>query len=74
MPRTYKVIDNSVTGVFNLPSYALLNAGLSYNAEHYRLAFNLNNITNKEYYIGYWSVNPQKLRNFTLSFAYRFGN
>lgn len=71
---TYKVVDNSVTGVFNLPSYILLNAGLSYNTEHYRLAFNLNNITNKEYYIGYWSVNPQRPRNFTLSFAYKFGS
>jgi iron complex outermembrane receptor protein len=70
---TYKVIDNSVTGVFNLPSYVLLNAGVSYNASHYRLAFNLNNITNKEYYIGYWSVNPQRPRNFTLSLAYKFG-
>lgn len=70
----YKVIDNSVTGVFNLPSYALLNAAVSYSTPQYRIAFNLNNITNKEYYIGYWSVNPQRPRNFTLSLAYTFGN
>jgi iron complex outermembrane receptor protein len=68
----YKVLDNSVTGVFTLPSYALLNASVFYSAAHYRVTFNLNNITNKEYYIGYWSVNPQRPRNFTLSFAYKF--
>ncbi len=68
----YKVIDNSVTGVFVLPSYVLLNATLAYQASHYRIGFTLNNITNKEYYIGYWSVNPQRPRNFTLNLAYTF--
>lgn len=68
----YVVIDNSATGVFTLPSYVLLNASAFYNAGKYRVTFNLNNITNKEYYIGYWSINPQRPRNFTLSFAYRF--
>ena len=68
----YKVIDNSTTGVFVLPDYLLLNAGIYYNSGKYRINFNLNNITNEEYYIGYWSVNPQRSRNFNLSFAYRF--
>lgn len=68
----YKVIDNSATGVFSLPSYTLLNASIFYNMEHYRITFNLNNITDKEYYIGYWSVNPQRPRNFAVSFAYKF--
>lgn len=68
----YRVIDNSVVGVFDLPSYTLLNASLFYNADKYRVTFNLNNITDKQYYIGYWSVNPQRLRNFALSFAYKF--
>ncbi|MGK6352431.1 TonB-dependent siderophore receptor [Parapedobacter sp. DT-150] len=68
----YKVIDNSVTGIFYLPSYTLLNTSLFYNAAHYRLTFNLNNVTNEEYYIGYWSVNPQRPRNFAVSFAYKF--
>ena len=68
----YRVIDNSVTGVFDLPSYILINSSVFYNADNYRITFNLNNITNKQYYIGYWSVNPQRLRNFALSFAYKF--
>nr|WP_294875527.1 TonB-dependent receptor [uncultured Pedobacter sp.] len=68
----YKVIDNSATGVFELPSYTLLNASLFYNSDKYRFTFNMNNLTNEDYYIGYWSVNPQKPRNFAASFAYKF--
>ncbi len=68
----YKVIDNSVTGVFYLPSYALLNAGVFYNAKHFRVSFNVNNITNEVYYNGYWSVNPQKPRNFVGNVAFKF--
>lgn len=68
----YKVIDNSKTGVFTLPSYTLLNASVFYNASHFRISLNVNNLTSKEYYIGYWSVNPQKPRNSTLSVAYKF--
>lgn len=68
----YVVIDNSVTSRFILPSYTLLNSSIFYNGNHYRVNFNVNNITNKQYYIGYWSINPQKLRNFNLSLAYKF--
>ncbi|ACU03038.1 TonB-dependent receptor [Pedobacter heparinus] len=68
----YKVIDNSVTGVFELPGYTLINASLFYNSDKYRFTFNMNNLTNEDYYIGYWSVNPQKPRNFAASFAYKF--
>jgi len=69
---TYKVIDNSQTGDFYLPAYTLLNGSLFYNASRYRLTMNVNNLTNEEYYIGYWSVNPQKQRNFAASIAYKF--
>ncbi|RYZ96982.1 MAG: TonB-dependent receptor [Sphingobacteriaceae bacterium] len=68
----YRVVDNSATGVFDLPSYTLINAGVFYNNNKYRINFNANNITNKQYYIGYWSVNPQAQRSFTLSVAYKF--
>jgi iron complex outermembrane receptor protein len=67
----YKVIDNSVTGVFELPSYALLNGSVYYSFNKFRVNFNLNNINNKQYYIGYWSVNPQQRRNFVATVSYR---
>ena len=69
---TYKVIDNSATGVFLLPSYALMNAGISYNISNIRLSFNANNIFNKKYYSGYWSVNPQPPVNFVAGVSYSF--
>jgi iron complex outermembrane receptor protein len=68
----YKVIDNSVTGVFILPSYTLLNGSVFYNARKFRVSFAVNNITNEVYYTGYWSINPQKPRNITGSVAYKF--
>lgn len=68
----YRVIDNSATGVFDLPAYTLLNTGVFYNTDKYRVTLNVNNIGNKQYYIGYWSVNPQKQRNFAASVAYKF--
>jgi iron complex outermembrane receptor protein len=68
----YKVIDNSVTGNFYLPAYTLMNASIFHNSKKYRVTFNMNNLTNEQYYIGYWSVNPQKQRNFAASVAYKF--
>ncbi|MRG45043.1 TonB-dependent siderophore receptor [Chitinophaga sp. SYP-B3965] len=69
---TYRVIDNSATGNFDLPSYALLNGSVFYNAKKFRLSVNVNNITNETYYTGYWSINPQKPTNFVASAAYKF--
>ncbi|RFS17774.1 TonB-dependent receptor [Emticicia sp. C21] len=68
----YKVIDNAATGVFTLPSYTLLNGSLFYSAPKYRIGLNVNNITNTQYYIGYWSINPQKPRTAVASFIYKF--
>lgn len=36
------------------------------------VTLNVNNITDKEYYIGYWSVNPQRPRSYTATLAYKF--
>lgn len=68
----YRVADNSVTGIFDLPSYTVLNASVFYNPDKFRLSLNVNNVLDTEYYIGYWSVNPQKPRNFVISMAYKF--
>jgi len=68
----YKVIDNSQTGVFYLPSYTVLNASIFYDADKFRFSINVNNLNNEVYYIGYWSVNPQKPRNFVASLSFKF--
>jgi len=68
----YRVADNSVVGVFDLPSYTLLNASVFYSPDKFRFSVNVNNLTDQEYYIGYWSVNPQKPRSFVISMSYKF--
>jgi iron complex outermembrane receptor protein len=68
----YRVADNSITGIFDLPSYTVINASVFYNVDKFRIAINVNNVANEKYYIGYWSVNPQKPRNAVVSLAYKF--
>jgi len=69
---TYHVIDNTLTGNYDLPSYALLNASMFYNSGHVRVTLNGNNLTDKKYYIGYWSTNPQPPVTYTASIAFKF--
>ncbi|GAB3015932.1 TonB-dependent receptor [Niabella terrae] len=68
----YRVVDNSATGVFDLPAYSLLSGSLFYNGDKFRVSLNGNNLTDARYYIGYWSINPQKPRNFSATLAYKF--
>ncbi|RED26303.1 iron complex outermembrane receptor protein [Flavobacterium cutihirudinis] len=67
------ILDSSVTGKFVLPEYTVINGSVFYNSNKFRVSFNINNITNKDYFNGGWStLNPQKPRNFVASFAYKF--
>lgn len=67
------ILDSDVTGKFVLPEYTVLNGSVFYNSNKFRVALNVNNITNKDYFNGGWStVNPQKPRNAVASFTYKF--
>ncbi len=58
-----------------LPGYVVLNAGIRYTYKHFNAAVNLNNITNKTYWLGaYNNVNkwPGAPRNFMISVGYKF--
>jgi iron complex outermembrane receptor protein len=46
------ITNNSVTGVFTLPSYTVLNASVFYNISKMRLGLKLDNLTNKQYFSG----------------------
>jgi iron complex outermembrane receptor protein len=60
-------------GVFILPAYTLLNASAFWDYDkHIRLAVKADNFTNKQYYIGYGTVNPQQLRSFIGTISYKF--
>ncbi len=67
-----EIMTNPVTGGFTLPSYTIMNASVSYTAAQFRVALNVNNVTDKEWYLGYSTVNPQKPRTAVLSLSYKF--
>jgi iron complex outermembrane receptor protein len=67
-----KVINAKDLGTFTLPEYTVLNASVFYDQPKFRLSVKMDNLTNKKYWVGYGTVNPQKLRNFAASIAFKF--
>ena len=67
-----KVVNSLSSGIFILPAYTLLNASLFYENSNIRLGAKIDNLTNEKYWIGYGTANPQKLRSFAGSIAYKF--
>jgi iron complex outermembrane receptor protein len=65
-------IQNTATNVFTLPAYTVLNASLFYDQPKYRLAAKVDNVTDQKYWIGYTTMNAQKLRSIIGSVAYKF--
>ena len=65
-------LNRSTTGTFTLPSYTILNAALSYNAEKFGITLKLNNALNEEYYSGWSTVTPQQLRSVVAGMTYKF--
>ena len=67
-----KVVNDAYYGQFTLPSFVVLNASAFYDQPHYRLSVKADNLTDKHYWIGYGSMNPQKLRSIIGQVAYKF--
>ncbi|QNH61986.1 TonB-dependent receptor [Hymenobacter sediminicola] len=65
-------IVNTTTDVFTLPSYTVLNASVFFDQPKYRLSAKVDNLTDKQYWTGYTTMNPQKLRSIIGSVAYKF--
>ena len=66
---------NTLTKGLTLPGYLVMNAGIRYTHKHFIAAINLNNISNKVYWIGaYNNVNkwPGSPRNYMISAGYNF--
>lgn len=66
-----KIINSVSQGSFELPAYTVLNGNLFYDKSKYRFGLSVNNLANKEYYTGYTTINPQRLRQFVLSASYK---
>jgi iron complex outermembrane receptor protein len=67
-----KIVNSVAMGVFTLPSYTVLNASAFYDQPKYRLSVKVDNLTDKHYWIGYTTMNAQKLRSIIGSVAYKF--
>ena len=66
-----KVINSVSQGSLELPSYTLLNASVFLDRPKYRFGLSGNNLTNKHYYTGFTTINPQRLRQIVLSASYK---
>ncbi|MXV49659.1 TonB-dependent siderophore receptor [Pedobacter sp. HMF7647] len=67
-----KIVNSITYGVFTLPSYTVLNASAFYDYKKFRLSAKVDNLTNEKYWIGYTTMNAQKLRSVVGSVAYKF--
>ncbi|GAB2462005.1 TonB-dependent receptor [Hymenobacter qilianensis] len=65
-------IQNTTASVFTLPAYTVLNASVFYDQPKFRISAKVDNLTNERYWIGYTTMNAQKLRSFVGSVAYKF--
>ncbi|MCB2409527.1 TonB-dependent receptor [Hymenobacter lucidus] len=65
-------VQNTNTNVFTLPEYTILNASAFYDKSRFRISAKVDNLTDKKYWVGYTTVNPQKLRSVVGSVAYKF--
>ncbi len=68
----YKTMNRANIGVFELPSYTIVNSALSYSNDKFNLALKLNNVFNEKYYSGWSTVTPQRLRSITAGLTYKF--
>ena len=67
------IVNSEILGKFVLPSYTVINGSVFYGTSKFRVALNINNIANKDYFNGGWStMSPQKPRNLVASFSYKF--
>jgi iron complex outermembrane receptor protein len=67
-----KIVNSVSQGVFILPAYEVFNASVFYDHHRFRIGAKVDNITNEKYWTGYSTMNPQDLRTFTGSVAYKF--
>lgn len=67
-----KITNNKTTGIFTIPSYAVFNAAVFYNADKWRIGLKLNNLTDKEYFTGWTTVEKKMPRNFMANVTFKF--
>lgn len=67
-----KIANSKSGGIFILPEYTVLNASIGYDYKKYSIAVKADNLTNKHYWQGFTTYNPQMLRQIVGSISYKF--
>lgn len=67
-----KILNSEYYGDFTLPAYTVLNATVFYDHAKVRFGLKVDNLTDKHYWIGYTTMNPQKPRSVVGSVAFKF--
>ncbi len=65
----------SLTRLFQLPAYTVVDASVFYNFNKFRIAANFNNIANETYWVGgydFLAIFPGAPRNFLVNVGYQF--
>lgn len=66
------ITNTAATGAFTLPSYTVLNAGVTYTSSAWRFGVKVDNLTDKLYFKGWTTVEPQMPRAFVANLSFRF--
>lgn len=67
------IVTNSLeTGKFTIPAYTILNATAFYTTGALRFALKVDNLTNQEYWKGWSTIEPQKLRQVMGNISFKF--
>jgi iron complex outermembrane receptor protein len=67
------IIESSASqGQFTCPSYTIVNASVFYDRPGYRLAVKVDNLGNKQYWIGWTTINPQMPLSLLATVAVKF--
>jgi iron complex outermembrane receptor protein len=67
-----KILNSNYYGEFVLPAYTVLNATLFYEQPKFRIGVKVDNLSNKQYWIGYTTMNPQRPRSVVGSISFKF--
>jgi len=66
------IFNRNGAGAFTLPEYTVLNASVFYTMDAFTLTLKMDNITDKGYYKGWSTINPQRPRMFSANLTYNF--
>lgn len=66
------IVNDATVGVFTLPANTILNASVSYATGPFTFALKVDNLTDKDYYQGWTTLEPMRPRSVSGSLSYRF--